>query len=155
MNQPTASVADKPLRPAVPFLSLPDNGAPHFEGLRCGACGETFLRRRAACPKCLARDSLATVALSDTGALYTWTVVRRSFPGIAVPYISVVVDLDGGGCVKGNLIHLSPESEALRQGLAVEAVFDQAPYGDKEGNQYMVYYFQPQDPQLRAAEATS
>ena len=148
MNRTAESAADKPLRPVVPFLRLPDAGAPRFRGLRCDACAAVFLDRRASCAKCAARGRLSEVELSSAGTLYTWTVVRRSFPGIEVPYISAVVDLDGGGCVKGNLVKLSPDSGALRQGLQVEAVFEQAPYGDKEGNQYMLYYFQPRDSRL-------
>jgi hypothetical protein len=42
--------------------------------------------------------------LSNAGTLYTYSIVCRSFPGIEVPYISAVVDLDGGGTIKGNLI---------------------------------------------------
>ena len=153
MSPPAESAAGQPLRPVVPFLRLPEAGLPRFQGLRCDACGEVFLDRRETCAKCLTRGRLSEAALASTGRLYTWTVVRRSFPGIPVPYISAVVDLDGGGCVKGNLVQLSPESEALRQGLEVEAAFEEAPYGDKAGNRYMLYHFRPKDSQLRTETA--
>ncbi len=149
------STAPAALRPVVSFLKLPADGAPYFEGLRCAACNEVFLDQRSACAKCSARDQLSPVALSNTGTLHTWTVVRRSFPGIAVPYVSAVVDMEPGGAIKGNLINLAPESTSLGQGLAVEAVFSVAPYGDKEGNQYMMYAFQPKDHQLHPEKTPS
>jgi uncharacterized OB-fold protein len=38
---------------------------------------------------------------SNSGTLYAYSIVHRSFPGIEVPYVSAIVDLDGGGTVEG------------------------------------------------------
>ena len=39
--------------------------------------------------------------------------MHRSFPGIEVPYVSAIVDLEGGGTIKGNLINIEPDPEKL------------------------------------------
>ena len=75
--------------------------------------------------------------------LYVYSIVHRSYPGIEVPYVSAVVDLEGGGTVKGNLINVDPEPEKLPFDMPVEVVYQKAPRKDKEGNEYVTYYFQP------------
>ncbi len=55
-----------------------------------------YLGERAVCSKCGSRDTIEAVKLSTTGKLYVYSIVYRSFPGIEVPYISAIVDLDGG-----------------------------------------------------------
>ena len=104
------SEAAQPL-PAVPYLKLPEGGDPYLEGHECGSCGSIFLGERSVCSKCGARDSRSTPvrSLRTTGTLYAYSIVHRSFPGIEVPYISAIVDLEGGGTVKGNLIGIDPE----------------------------------------------
>ena len=69
--------------------------------------------------------------------------VGGAFPGIEVPYISAIVDLDGGGTVKGNLINIDPDPEKVQMGMPVEVVYQIAPRKDAEGNEYLTYYFQP------------
>ena len=72
-----------------------------------------------------------------------YSIVHRSFPGIEVPYVSAIVDLEGGGTVKGNLINVEPEPDQIKMGMPVELVFKKAPRKDAEGNEYLTYYFQP------------
>ncbi len=69
--------------------------------------------------------------------------MHRSFPGIDVPYVSAIVDLEGGGTVKGNLINIDPDPEKVKMGMPVETVFQVAPRKDADGNEYLTYYFQP------------
>ena len=57
--------------------------------------------------------------------------------------MSAVVDLDGGGTVKGNLIGIEPDPKKIKMGMKVEVVYKIAPRKDKEGNEYLTYYFQP------------
>ena len=67
-----------------------------------------------------------------------------SFPGIDVPYISAIVDLDDGTAIKGNLINIDPDPEKIEFGMPVEVVFDDAlGRKDRDGNSYMAYFFQP------------
>ena len=137
-----ATSATKP-RPVVDFLRMPDDGAPYLEGHRCGACGAVFLGERKVCSKCMARDRIEAVKLSDRGTLYVYSIVHRSFPGIEVPYVSAVVDLEGGGTVKGNLIDVEPDPEKIRMGMPVRVVFKDAGRKDREGNSYLSYFFAP------------
>ena len=130
--------------PVVSFLKIPTGGEPYLEGHRCDACGAVFLGERKHCSKCGARDSMSVITLSNRGKLYSYSIVHRSFPGIDVPYVSAIVDLDGGGTVKGNLIEVEPEPESLEFGMPVEVVFDDAlGRKDSDGNSYLSYFFKP------------
>jgi uncharacterized OB-fold protein len=136
-------MSDRPL-PAVSYLKIPDDGKPYLEGYKCGACGATFLGERSVCSKCGARDQMTAVQLPNTGKLYTFSIVHRSFPGIEVPYVSAIVDLDDGTAIKGNLINVEPDPEKIKFDMPVEVVFgDALGRKDKDGNSYLAYFFQP------------
>jgi len=137
-----ASATQGPL-PVVEWLKLPDNGEPYLEAHKCQACGALFLGERRVCSKCFARDRMEAVRLSTKGTLYAYSIVHRSFPGIETPYVSAVVDLEGGGTVKGNLIGVEPDPEQIEMGMPVEVVFRDAGRKDREGNSYISYFFQP------------
>ncbi len=130
--------------PVVPFLKLPKGGEPYLEGHKCRDCGSVFLGERSVCAKCSARDSLEPIRLANRGKLYAYSIVHRSFPGIDVPYVSAIVDLDGGGTVKGNLINVEPDPDKIPFDLPVEVVYrDALGRKDREGNSYISYFFQP------------
>jgi uncharacterized OB-fold protein len=57
--------------------------------------------------------------------------------------VSAIVDLDGGGTVKGNLIGVEPDPEKIKMGMPIEVVYEKAPRKDAEGNEYLTYYFKP------------
>ncbi len=136
------TAASKPL-PVVPFLKIPDKGDPYLEGHKCKNCGSIFLGQRTVCSSCAARDQIEAIKLANKGELYVYSITHRSFPGIETPYVSAVVDLDGGGSVKGNLINIDPDPEKIKMGMRVEVIYQIAPRKDKEGNEYLTYYFQP------------
>jgi uncharacterized OB-fold protein len=128
----------------VDYLIIPEDKDPYLEGYRCGACEATYLGARSVCSKCGARDQLSAVTLPNKGTLYTYSIVHRSFPGIEVPYISAVVDLEDGTAIKGNLINVEPDPDKIEFGMPVEVVFDDAlGRKDKDGNSYLAYFFQP------------
>ncbi len=131
------------LLPVVPFLKIPEGADPYLQGSRCKSCGAVFIGERENCSSCGARDQLDTIQLSNQGELYVFSIVFRSFPGIEVPYVSAIVDLEGGGTVKGNLINIDPDPEKIKMGMPVEVVYKTAPRKDAEGNEYLTYYFQP------------
>ena len=138
-------MSDKPL-PAVPYLKIPENGEPYLEAYKCGQCGATFLGERDVCSKCGARDQMSAVTLPNTGKLYSYSIVHRSCPGIAVPYVSAIVDLDDGTAIKGNLINVDPDPESIPFDMPVEVVYDDAlGRKDADGNAYLSYFFQPAD----------
>ena len=60
-----------------------------------------------------------------------------------MPYVSAIVDLEGGGTVKGNLIGIEPDPAKIQMGMPVEVVYEIAPRKDQEGNEYLTYYFKP------------
>jgi uncharacterized OB-fold protein len=137
-----SSVAGRPLS-VVPFLKIPDAGEPFLEGCVCTQCQTTFLAPRLACGRCGTRE-LTTKKLSNEGTLYAYSIVYRSFPGVAVPYVSAIVDLEGGVSVKGNLINVDPDPAKLAFGMQVEVIFkDALGRKDTEGNAYLSYFFQP------------
>ncbi len=132
------------LRSAIDYLKIPDDGSPYLEGYVCGNCEAVFLGKRTTCSRCGTRDSMHTKVLANTGTLYAFSVVYRSYPGIEVPYISAIVDLDGGGTVKGNLIGVEPDPQNIKFGMPVQLVFaDALGRKDQNGNLYLAYFFQP------------
>jgi uncharacterized OB-fold protein len=135
-------MADKPL-PIVPYLKVPDSGDPYLEGLKCSACDAITLSSRVACASCGARGTFQPQRLSNRGTLHVYSITHRSFPGIEVPFISAIADLEGGGTVKTNLIGIDPDPEKIKQGMPIQVVYEIAPRKDAEGNEYMTFYFKP------------
>ena len=134
-------MSKKPL-PVVEYLKIPDAGDPYLEGHKCGACGAIFLGARSVCSKCGARDQMQQVKLASRVKLYAYSIVHRSFPGIDVPYISAVVDLEDGATLKGNLIGVEPDPDKIKFDMPVEVVFaDALGRKDREGNSYLSFFF--------------
>ena len=130
--------------PVVDYLKLPENGDPFLEGHKCSKCNAMFLGERKVCSSCFSRDTLEAVKLNNTGKLYSYSIVCRSFTVIDVPYISALVDLDGGGTIKGNLIDVEPDPEKIKFDMPVEIIFDDAlGRKDADGNSYISYFFKP------------
>lgn len=70
-------------------------------------------------------------------------MVHRSYPGVAVPFVSVIVDMADGLTLKGTLRDAAAAD--LRQGLPVRLVFDDAGGAhDKESAPYVGFHFLPQ-----------
>lgn len=132
------STAGEDLLPIVPYLVRDDKGEPYLQGCKCGACGEIFLGTRKICARCGARDKMAPVKLGKTGKLYNYTTVYRSFPGIKTPYISAIIDLDGGGSVKANVV---AAEEELAFDMPVRIEFEKADRTDAKGREYLTFYF--------------
>lgn len=137
------SVEEHALKPVMPYLAQDETGEPYLVGSRCEACGQTHLGRFENCPKCAARGRLREVRLSDRGALYNYTIVHRSLPGVTVPFVAAVVDLEGGGTVKGNLLDVEPTPEAIRFGMPVKMIFREADTAVAGGEGYVSHFFVP------------
>lgn len=136
---------DLPL-PAFPFITVDAAGQPSLVAQRCTACGATYAdSERIACGRCGARsDALETFTPATEGTLHAAVIVRRGFPGVDVPFISAVVDLDGGPTLKGTLRHSGFEPEDIAAGRRVRVRFDDAlGRKDKNGNAYIAHYFEP------------
>jgi len=86
-----------------------------------------------------------TFTLPTRGKLYSYSIVYRSFPGVEVPYISAIVDLEDGTAIKGNLIGVEPDPKNITFDMPIEVVFDDAlGRRDSEGRAYLAYFFQAQ-----------
>jgi len=127
----------------MPFLKLPESGSPYLEANKCSSCGALTLKERLACGKCGARGASQPHRLADTGTLHAFSIIHRAFPGIEVPFISAIADLDGGGTIKTNMIGIEPDPDKIELGMKVDVVYEVAPRKDAEGNEYMTYYLKP------------
>ncbi len=127
----------------LPELKFTGEGEPYLEGQKCGACGTVFLGERVACAKCFARGGFTAIALPTTGELWSYSIVHRSYPGIAVPFVSATVDLDDACSIKGTLIDIEPDPDVVKPGLRVDLVFKQLEHKNKEGIPYVSYFFKP------------
>lgn len=127
--------------PATSYTRIDDDGKPYLQGSRCPDCGAMFLGQREHCGRCGARARMMPVHLGDRGRLYSYTIVHRSYPGIQVPFISAVVDLDGGGTVKGNLIGVEPDPSRLLFDMPVRMVFRGAEVANAEGAGFIAHFF--------------
>jgi len=127
-------------RPGHPAIRLDAAGKPSIEGFRCGDCGAVLPEATLACRACASRTPPAPVHIGERGRLWTWTVVHRSYPGVAVPFVSAIVDMDDGLTLKGTVIGV--DDAALRQGLPLRLVFDDAGGAhDKDGAGWVGFHF--------------
>ena len=134
-------------KPGHKAIRIGADGAPWIEGYRCGECGAVVAEQTMACRACGARPGPAGYAAANRGALYSWSVVQRSYPGVAVPFVSAIVDLDCGLTLKGTLKDALKDGggDSLRMGLPVRLVFDDAGGArDKEGAPYIGFHFVPE-----------
>lgn len=90
--------------PAVDYLALEPE--PHLVARVCTGCAAQYFDRRNACAHCFGTEFAARPLATD-GTVRAFTIVHRAAPGLPAPYTSVVVDLDGGGSVKANLLGIS------------------------------------------------
>lgn len=129
--------------PIVPFLKRDEKGAPYLAGSKCKACGHIYVGERTVCAKCTARDQMEPVRLAETGKVYVYTIIHRSFPGVETPFVNVIVDLDDGAHLKGTLIGVKPDPEAIPYDLPVKITYREAEPVNKPGKPYLSYVFEP------------
>lgn len=124
--------------PVVDYLVLDD--PPHLVGRQCEQCSAIFVERHNGCGRCGARR-FSTIRLADTGVLSSFTIVYRGARD-GRPFASGVVELDGGGAVKANLVGVEPDPDRIVLGGRVRLVtFPVAT--DTEGTQAVAFGFAP------------
>lgn len=129
-------------RPAHKAIRLAPDDSAFIEGFRCASCGAVFAEPVMACRACADRTPPAAFRASETGRLFSWSVVHRSYPGIAVPFVSAIVDLDCGLTLKGTLRDLAIAS--LAPAMPVRLVYDDCGGAtDKDGAPYVGFHFVP------------
>jgi uncharacterized OB-fold protein len=125
--------------PVVDYLAL--EGDPRLVANACTACGALYFDRRNACAKCGKRE-FAKKDLERTGTLRSFTIIYRAAPTVPVPYVSCVVELDGGGVVKANLLDAGTEPDKIDLGTRVRLTT--FPCGrDEEGTEAVAFGFSP------------
>jgi len=125
--------------PVVDYLVLGDE--PHLEANACAACGALFFDRRNACARC-GRTAFTRKALATTGTLRSFTIIHRAAPNVPVPYVSSVVELDGGGVVKANLVDAGTEADKIDLGMRVRLTTFVCGH-DEEGTEAVAFAFTP------------
>lgn len=129
-------------QPAHKAIKVAADGSAVIEGRKCVDCGAVVADATMACRACGSRTPLEAVRAGPGGKVFSWSVIHRSYPGVPVPFVSAIVDLDGGLTLKGTLRGIAPE--AVQPDLAVEAVIDDAGgILDKEGRPYVGFHFVP------------
>lgn len=129
-------------KPGNKVIRIGEDGGAWIEGFRCGDCGAVVAEQTLACRACAGRTPPEPFRAAQQGKLYSWSVVERSYPGIEVPFVSAIIDLDDGLTLKGTLKGV--DTSELRQGLPVSLEFDNAGGAlDKDGVPYVGFHFVP------------
>lgn len=126
--------------PIVDYLVL-DDGDPHLVAHESVASGALYFDRRNADAKS-GEPGFTTRALANTGVVRTFTIVHRAAPGVPTPYVSVVVDLDGGGTVKANLVNVEPDPARVSTGMKVRMT-TYAVGTDDDGTEAIAFAYEP------------
>jgi uncharacterized OB-fold protein len=126
--------------PVVNYLVL--DGDPHLEAQECEHCGALYFGRRNACAKCFKPGPFKPRALAKTGVIRAFTIVTRAAPGLQAPYVSAVVDLDGGGHTKANIVNTPPTPENIKLGMPVRLT-TYTVGTDDEGTEAIAFGFEP------------
>jgi uncharacterized OB-fold protein len=130
--------------PATRCIRSDAAGNPFMEAWRCDTCGAQYLEERIACARCGSADGFTSFTAARRGAIYSYTIVHRSYPGIAVPFISAVVDLDDGLVLKGNLLGVASVPTPSIGRMRVQLIFAEASgVKSPDGRPYLAYFFEP------------
>lgn len=83
-------------------------------GLKCNSCAAITVPPKMVCRKCASSD-MDIVELSGNGKIETFTTVYVAAEGREgeVPYIIVLVALDEGPWIMGNLIDIAPSKATM------------------------------------------
>ncbi|MCP3993361.1 MAG: hypothetical protein GY724_30130 [Actinomycetia bacterium] len=128
--------------PMVDYLVLGDS--PHLVANACDGCGAIYFDRRNGCAHCFGR-SFSKKDLAATGTVRSFSIVHRAAKGVPAPFASAVVDLDGGGQVKGNVLQADgsdPTPENTTLGMKVQLTTWVAGVDDR-GTEALAFAFEP------------
>ena len=123
----------------VDYLVL-DPGDEHLEANACEDCGALYFDRRNACARC-GKTTFGRKRLANEGSLRAFTIVHRAAPGVPTPYVSAVVDLEGGGVVKANLVGVEPDPDTIKLGMPVRMTTFSAGTDD-DGNEAVAFGYE-------------
>jgi uncharacterized OB-fold protein len=122
--------------PAVDYLVL--DVEPHLQARECTQCGALYFDRRNACARCSTND-FSTKPLSNEGKVRAYTIVQRGAK--SGPFTSAVVELDGGGVVKANLVGVTDPADIKPETRVQLVTFDAGT--DDDGTVAVAFGYQP------------
>ena len=126
--------------PIVDYLVLADEG-PSLLARECADCNAVYFDRRSACARCGKRE-FGERRLGTRGTVRTFTIVHRAAPGVPTPFVSAVVDLEGGGVVNANLVEVEADPAGIGLGTQVELTTFVAGTDD-DGTEAIAFGFRP------------
>ncbi len=132
-------IADLPI---VNYLVI-DGDEPYLQATVCDACEAAYLGSRIACARC-GKRTFHHRRLPSKGTVGSFTIIHRAAPSIPTPFVSVLVDLEGGTAVKANLVGCPPDPEHVSLGMAVELTTFEAA-ADESGTRVVAFGFVPSD----------
>jgi hypothetical protein len=90
----------------------------------CEGCGHRFLPPGPCCPRCWSAR-LAPQGVSGRGRVASFVVYRRAHhPGMPVPYVVALIELDEGPRLISNVVGCAPEEVAID--MPVEVRFEES-----------------------------
>lgn len=128
--------------PVVDYLVL-DADEPHLVAWESADSGALYFDRRNADANSGGTE-FRRRRLGTTGVVRSFTIVHRAVPGIPTPYVSAIVDLDGGGTVKANVVGVTPDPEHVALGMKVKMTTFPAG-NDDDGAEAIAFGFEPID----------
>jgi uncharacterized OB-fold protein len=72
-----------------------------------------------------------------------YTIVHQSAPGVPVPFVSAIVDLEDGISVRCTLIDVEPDPANLRFDMPVRMV-TKTVRADPDGTEVVAFFFRPE-----------
>jgi len=126
--------------PIVGYLVI-DDGPPHLSAWEAVDSGALYFDRRNADAKGGGTE-FRRRNLASTAKVRSFTIVHRAVPGVPTPYVSAIVDLDGGGVVKTNLLNVAPDPDVVRLGMPVKLTTFVAGTDD-DGTEAVAFGFEP------------
>ncbi|MCC7045941.1 MAG: Zn-ribbon domain-containing OB-fold protein [Alphaproteobacteria bacterium] len=93
----------------------------------CTACNRIYFYPRDICPSCFSRAT-DWIRSGGRGTLHSFAIVHRA-PTSAfkelVPYVTAIVELEGGARMPSNLVNVPADPAQIRIGMTVEVSFEQ------------------------------
>jgi uncharacterized OB-fold protein len=130
---------------AVPYVVIGEHSDHYLVGSRCGHCGATMLGKRLACAACGEIERLTHIRLANTGRIRTCTVINRSYPGVRVPFVAAVIEIDGGGIVRGTVAGAIPSDPVTEVGKPVRISIEDTGQKDQDGRPFYCHIFRPME----------
>src|SRR3546814_13530389 len=82
---------------------------------------------------------MSHIRLADTGKVRTCAVIKRSYPGVPVPFIAAVIEIDGGGIVRGTMTGAIPSDPVAEVGRPVRICIEDTGQRDETGRAFYAH----------------